>query len=662
MGSGPIAPSVVTSALPIGRLNQPYSATMMAMGGKAPYTWFNFGNLPAGLTLDSDTGTISGTPTTTGWSGFTVQVKDSDAQTSNWGLNFTVIQAGLSVATSSLPRMTQHGAYDASLAATGGSAPYSWSIVSGSLPSGLNLASTGHISGTPDSPGTSNFTVQVADSTSQTAIKALSITINPLPVVTTTSLPDGYQNVYYNGTLTATSGTPPYTWSIVAGSLPAGLSFFGTNTSSQIQGNPTTAGTSEFTVQATDSSAQSATKTLTITTHPRVSIHMNFPAEGTKDTPYSGTLTASGGASPYTWSIISGALPAGLSLDSAAGTISGTPTTDGTGNFTIQVTDANSQTAAAAGSITIIDGSFAITTSSLPNGVQYQPYSAALTGSGGTTPYTWSIITSSLPSGLSLNPTSGEISGTPTVTGSKGFTVQLTDANGLSKNRFLSITVNLNAVTISTASLPDGVQNGAYNATLDATGGATPYSWSIVSGSLPAGLSLNSSSGMISGTPQSAGTSNFTVQVTDANSQSATKPLSIVIQSGGGGSESYIEETNSSIAYTGAWYFNGGSFNSGSSAVLALDAGASATVHFTGTGITWIGYSDEWSGIANVYVDGVLQNTADTYRSPAQNQAPEYTIAGLAPGSHTLKIEVTETHSSGSAASWIWVDAFRIQQ
>jgi hypothetical protein len=283
-----------------------------------------------------------------------------------------------------------------------------------------------------------------------------------------------------------------------------------------------------------------------------------------------------------------------------------------------------------------------------------------LSGSGGMTPYSWSIVSGSLPAGLTLDSTSGEISGTPTTTGTSSFDVRLADANGLSTTRFLNITITLNAVTISTTSLPDGTQQTAYSATPTAAGGATPYSWSIASGSLPTGLSLNSSSGMISGTPQSAGTSTFTVQVTDANSQSATRQFSIVIQSGGGGTESYIEETHSSIVYTGAWYLNGGSFNSGGSSVLAMDAGASATVHFSGTGITWIGYSDEWAGIANVYVDGVRQSIVDTYRSPAQNQAPEYTITGLAPGSHTLMIEVTETHSAGSAAPWIWVDAFRI--
>jgi len=661
MGSGPIAPSVVTSALSIARQNQSYSATLMAMGGRAPYTWYFFGNRPTGLTLDSNTGMISGIPTTIGWSTFTIQVEDSDAQSSYRSLNFTVIQPGLAVATSSLPSITQNGTYDANLSATGGTPPYTWSVVSGTLPVGLSLASSGHISGTPTSAGTSNFTIQASDSASQTAIKALSITINPTPVVTTNSLPDAAVNSFYNGTLTASQGTPPYTWSIISGSLPSGMAFFGTNTASQIQGSPNTAGTSEFTVQVSDSSSQTATKALSITVNSNFSINNSFLPSGTKGTAYSTTLTTSGGAAPYTWSIVSGALNSGLSLGSSNGVISGTPNTGGVSNFSVRVTDAHSQTATKAFSISISDPGFAITTTSLPNGVQNAAYSATLSGSGGTTPYSWSIISGSLPSGLALNSVSGEISGTPTTTGTSSFDVRLADANGLSATRFLNITITLNAVTVSTTSLPDGTQQAAYSATLMASGGATPYSWSILSGSLPAGLSLNSSSGMISGTPQSAGTSNFTVQVTDANSQSASKPLSIVIRSGGGGSESYIEETDSSIVYTGGWYFNGGSFNSGNSAVLALDAGASATVHFTGTGITWIGYSDEWAGIARVYVDGVLQSALDTYRSPAQNQAPEYTIAGLASGSHTLRIEVTDTHSAGSASSWIWVDAFRIQ-
>jgi hypothetical protein len=661
IGSGPIAPSIVTTAIPIARQNQTYTTSLIAMGGRAPYTWSFFGNVPAGMTLDANTGTLSGTPTATGWTIFTIQVTDSDAQSFYRKLFFTVIQPGLAVATSSLPSITQNGTYESNLSATGGTVPYTWSVVSGTLPGGLSLAPGGSISGTPDSAGTSNFTVQVADSTSLTAIKALSITINPTPVVTTDTLPYGTVNSFYYGTLAANLGTPPYTWSIVSGSLPPGLVIFGTNTANQIHGSPSAAGTSEFTVQVSDSSSQTATKSLSITVDSSFSIDNLFLPGGTKETAYSTTLTTSGGTAPYTWNIVSGTLNSGLSLGSSNGVISGTPNAGGVSNFTVRVADAQSQTATKAFSIYASDPGFAITTSSLPNGVQNGAYNATLSGSGGTAPYSWSIYSGTLPAGLTLNSASGEISGTPATTGTSSFNVHLADANGLSTTRSLTITVNLNAVTISTMSLPDGTQDAAYSATLTAAGGATPYSWSIASGSLPAGLSLDSSSGMISGTPQFTGTSNFTVQVTDASPQSATKQFSIVIQSSGGGSESYIEETHSSIVYSGGWYPNGGSFNSGGSAVLAMDAGSSATVHFTGTGITWIGYSDEWAGIANVYVDGEIQSTVDTYRSPAQNQASEYSIAGLAPGSHTLRIEVTETHSAGSSASWIWVDAFRIQ-
>ena len=108
-----------------------------------------------------------------------------------------------------------------------------------------------------------------------------------------------------------------------------------------------------------------------------------------------------------------------------------------------------------------------------------------------------------------------------------------------------------NSLSITTTSLPDGTQNTAYSGTLAATGGVTPYTWSIASGSLPAGLSLNSSTGIVSGTPSGTGTSNFTVEVSDANSQTATKGLSITISSsggGGGGGISVVQAQNANQA------------------------------------------------------------------------------------------------------------------
>ena len=122
-----------------------------------------------------------------------------------------------------------------------------------------------------------------------------------------------------------------------------------------------------------------------------------------------------------------------------------------------------------------------------------------------------------------------------------------------------------------------------------------------------------------------------------------------------------IEQNNAAVMYTGNWYLNTNPVMSGGSATLAMDANSSATVSFTGTGIAWIGYQDQWSGIANVYVDGALQSSpVDTYAASEKVQSSVYSISGLSPGAHTLTIVVTGTHNAASAGFWIWVDAFDV--
>jgi hypothetical protein len=171
-----------------------------------------------------------------------------------------------------------------------------------------------------------------------------------------------------------------------------------------------------------------------------------------------------------------------------------------------------------------------ITTASLPAGAQGVAYSVMLSATGGTLPYVWSIILGGLPTGLSLNSSTGVISGTPTVLGTNNFTVQVSDAGSLTDSKPLSITVGA-PPTITTASLPQGTQGAAYSTTLSATGGTPPYSWSISVGSLPAGLSLNFSTGAISGTPALPGTTSFTVHLVDAGALVDNKSLSITIAS-----------------------------------------------------------------------------------------------------------------------------------
>ncbi|MCJ7664202.1 MAG: Ig domain-containing protein, partial [Desulfobacterales bacterium] len=174
-----------------------------------------------------------------------------------------------------------------------------------------------------------------------------------------------------------------------------------------------------------------------------------------------------------------------------------------------------------------------ITTNTLPDGTVDVPYSQTLQATGGTGSYTWSTTSGSLPAGLSLNTSTGLISGTPTAAGTANFTAQVTDSASATDTQALSITINSPPpLNITTASLPDGNVGSAYSQTLQATGGTGSYNWSITSGSLPAGLSLTQSSGLISGTPTAAATSNFTVQVNDG-STTASKPLSITINPAG---------------------------------------------------------------------------------------------------------------------------------
>ena len=120
------------------------------------------------------------------------------------------------------------------------------------------------------------------------------------------------------------------------------------------------------------------------------------------------------------------------------------------------------------------------------------------------------------------------------------------------------------------------------------------------------------------------------------------------------------EQNNPAVKYTGTWYPNSGGFNSGGSATMAMDAGSRANFTFTGTGVNWIGYRDQWSGIAQVYLDGVLKATIDTYSANAQAQASEYSASGLSNATHSLAIVVTGQRDSKSSGGWVWVDAFDV--
>jgi subtilisin family serine protease len=265
----------------------------------------------------------------------------------------------------------------------------------------------------------------------------------PVPTITTTTLPDGTVNEVYSQTLQATGGTPPFQWSLAAGALPAGLMLDAST--GAVSGTPTTAGTFSFTARVTDSQAQTDTQDLQLVVDPApvpppVITTTSLPG-GTVGVSYSQTLQASGGTPPYSWSLESGGLPAGLTLNASTGAITGTPTSGVTSSFTVKVTDTATQSDTQALSIAVAAAPLVITTSSLPAAAVGVSYSQALQASGGAPPYTWGRTAGNLPKGLMLSP-SGVISGTPTKRGSSSFTVRVTDSAGSQVSRTLSLEVN----------------------------------------------------------------------------------------------------------------------------------------------------------------------------------------------------------------------------
>ena len=187
-----ITVGIITTSPPNGVVGAAYSQTLSVAGGTTPYTWtLTSGTLPAGLTLNTSTGVISGTPTTAGTVSFTVQVTDASNQTDSKLLSVVIASAAnpLSITTAALPNGTVGTAYNQALTATGGTPPYGWSwtaAAGSSLPPGLNLSSTGTISGTPTMAGTFNLTVQVQDQSvpnPQNTPAQFSLTISPAQAV-----------------------------------------------------------------------------------------------------------------------------------------------------------------------------------------------------------------------------------------------------------------------------------------------------------------------------------------------------------------------------------------------------------------------------------------------------------------------------------------------
>jgi uncharacterized protein (TIGR03437 family) len=497
-----------------------YSQQLDVTGGVSPYAWAATG-LPAWLTL-STAGILSGSPAANlhGIVTFTATVTDAIGDVTTTTLQLTVQLPTLQVLPSSFTA-TAGSSFLGALAATGGLKPYTWS--GSGLPSWLSMNDLGQMTGVPPlygSAGSFDLLVTVTDATGGTASLDAPLTVKPAPIsITPQTLSPAVEGVPYQTAFSASGGSGKYTWSASAVPPGFGLSPSGVLSGTAAQGS---AGTYNFGITATDSDSASGSANLALQINPPplvITTLSNLPA-GTETIPYTATLSASGGVSPYSWSATG--LPSWLGL-SSTGDLSGTPPVGAAGTvaFNATVTDASKQTAQAgfqfvlspADSILGID-----TAADLPPATLGLPYNAGLSAHGGTPPYTWTDA--AVAPGLSLS-SSGIISGKPTSETTATFTGQVNDAAGASVFQQFNLNIVSPGISILNAPALAVAQIGVpYMQQLSASGAGQQLTWTINQGAPPQGITL-SADGILSGTPLETGDFSFTVGVTNSIGQAA---------------------------------------------------------------------------------------------------------------------------------------------
>ena len=508
-------PPVINNAyIPGAVLDLPYSFTPDVDGSDGNLTVsisVTGGTLPTGLSISG--GTISGTPSVDGQScQITITAyNDYDQEGVSKVFTLGVFSAPHINTTSPLRNATLDIAYSLTFTASGVT-PIEWELLSGSLPAGLELYYTGVLSGTPEATGTYSFSVKATNELgSDTQLFTLSV--YQLPAVTTTSFGYARLGSPYSGQLTAT-GSTPITWSITNGSLPTGLSL--NASTGAITGTPLATGTFTFTVVASNIVGNSTPVTLSIEAGFALAIVTNSPLpNGTVNAVYTSlTFQVDGvdGSFPVTWAWAAQAgssLPPGLSFNATTGVLSGTPSAIGTYNVNVTVTNGSTNSTSPF-SITV-GAPPAITTDPVLAGGIDRPFTIVLNASG-TTPITWSMTSGPTPSANIQLSSGGVLSWLIPAIGTYSFTVVATNTFGNSTPVTFSLTIT--TPSIIDVDLDNGIVGEAYQHTFTA-GGDPPFTWSLVSGSLPSGLSFDPVTATLSGTPSATGNYAFSLKVSN---------------------------------------------------------------------------------------------------------------------------------------------------
>lgn len=459
-----------------------------------------------------------------GGTGSTTSTSSSGSTGSTLGTNGT--GGPLLITTTSLPTGLTGKPYTASITSSGGTGKLIFEISGSFFPGGLRLdLNTGAISGTVTGAVFGDVTFKVTDSATppQTALKTIRMTFNwALDATVGGSIPAAHLNVpfalpYYAG---GSNGT--VSWSVSAGQLPPGLTISNPNsTEADLVGTPTAAGTYNYALQVVDSSSppQTATVSSTIKVDSNLAIAtLSIPAPYANEA-YVQTITAVNGTPPYHWS---SQFPSwsSLTIDASTGTISGTISQCNCW-ATVTVTDSATPAQSATQTYTfLVLPRLAFTGSSALGDAHLGAfYYGNISSVGGQGNLAWSVIAGTLPPGLTIDKRYGQVTGYPSQEGSYNFTIQLQDSSTppqVAQGQF-SLSVKPQVLTLQ-PSLPARIPiNIPFEGAVVASGGEPPITWRIVNGSLPDGLSLDSSTGKVSGTPTNSRQYSVYIQASDSS-------------------------------------------------------------------------------------------------------------------------------------------------
>jgi len=549
-----VAPAALTvdpSSLPGAVSGYLYTANLALSGGVGTATFeLASGSLPSGLTMSS-VGVISGTPSGSGLSSFSVTGTDGDGFSTTASYEVLVeastTSAGITISPATLPSTAIGSYYDQQLSASGGTAPYSWAVTAGEPPAGFAMTSGGLVHGHWNAGESGRFTVTVTDSTGAATeatfdmvVQSQGVVISPAALaVPTIDYGQSDPQVF-----TGSGGTAPYSWQNVGGSLPYGMALSLSDDTLTLEGTAQQSGTFTFTLNVADADNNLASQTYTLTVNPAPTITVNHtaPWSCTVGVPCATQLKASGGTAPYTFALQPGepGLPAGFTL-SPKGLVSGTATpaevSDYVYDVNLLVTDADGFTGYLQDNFyVVVPHHLKVSPSTLPDPVVGQAYGQLLSATGGGIPYTYAVTAGALPAGLNLDASNGDISGTPTTSGPvPKFTVTATDANGYTT----SATYKLAVLGSPTFTSPDVavIQKGLAKTKITVTTtGSYPTPLMLISGALPAGLSFTAGkdgTATISGkTVASPGSYPVTVTADNRATGEVSETLTIWVYSG----------------------------------------------------------------------------------------------------------------------------------